>query len=55
MFSDYCDNISVKVKYLDLYDYIFKFVLFVVSLEGRHFGSTESKHVSFQNTEPLVK
>ena len=30
--SDYCDGVSVKLKYLNLYDYILNPVLFIISL-----------------------
>ena len=36
--SDYHDGESVKLKYLNLYDYIFNHVLFIISLEDSHFG-----------------
>ena len=37
--SDYRDGVSVKLKYLNSYDYIFNPVLFNISLEDNHFGS----------------
>ena len=46
--SDYFDGVSAKLKYLNLHDYIFNPVLFIISLEGSHFGSRESMPVSNQ-------
>ena len=43
--SDYRDGVSVKLKYLDLYGYIFNPVLFIISLEDSHFGSRENRLV----------
>ena len=47
--SDYCDGVSVKLKHLNSYDYIFNPVLFIISLEDSHFGSRENMFVSHQN------
>ena len=47
--SDYRDGVSVKLKYLNLYDYIFNPVLFIISLEDSHFGSRGYMLVSHQN------
>ena len=47
--SDYRDGVSVKLKYLNSYDYIFNPVLFIVSLEDSHFESRENTLVSHQN------
>ena len=47
--SDYRDGVSVKLKYLNLYDYIFNPVLFIISLEDSHFGSRGNMLVSHQN------
>ena len=47
--SDYRDGVSIKLKYLNSYDYIFNPILFIISLEDRHFGSRESLLVSRQN------
>ena len=47
--SDYCDGVSVKLKYVNLYGYIFNPVLFIISLEDSHFGSRENMLVSHQN------
>ena len=47
--SDYRDGVSVKLKYLNSYDYIFDHVLFIISLEDSHFGSRENMLVSHQN------
>ena len=44
--SDYCDGESAKLKYLNSYDYIFNPMLFVLSLEGSHFGSKENMPVN---------
>ena len=52
---DYCDGVSVKLKYLNLYDYIFNPVTFIISLEDSHFGSREKMPVSHQNSEILKK
>ena len=38
--SDYWDGVSSKLKYLNVYHYIFNFALFFISLEASHFGST---------------
>ena len=40
--SDYCDGVSVNLKYLNPYDYSENLVLFIISLEDSHFGSTEN-------------
>ena len=53
--SDYCDGVSVKLKYLNLYDYIFNPVPFIISLEDSHFGSRENMPASHQNNEILKK
>ena len=47
--SDYCDGVSVKLKYLNSYDYIENPVLFIKSLEDSHSGSRENMLVSHQN------
>ena len=47
--SDYRDGVSVKLKYLDSYDYIFIPVPFIISLQDSHFGSGENMLVSHQN------
>ena len=47
--SDYRDVVSVKLKYLNLYGYIFNPVLFIISLEDSHFGSRGNMLVSHQN------
>ena len=47
--SDYRDGVSVKLKYLNLYDYIFNLALFIISLEDSHCGSRENMLVSHQN------
>ena len=47
--SDYRDGVSVKLKYLNSYDYIFHPVLCIISLEDSHFGSRENILVSHQN------
>ena len=47
--SDYRDVVSVKLKYLNLYDYSENLVLFIISLEDSHFGSTENMLVWHQN------
>ena len=47
--SDYSDDVSVKLKYLNSYDYIFNHTLFIISLEDSHFGSRENMLVSHQN------
>ena len=49
--NDYCDSASVKLKYINSYDYNFDFVLFVVSLEDSHFECRESMLVSHQNLQ----
>ena len=36
--SDYCDVVSAKLKYLNSYDRISNLVLFIIILEGSHFG-----------------
>ena len=40
--SDYRDVVSVRLKYLNSYDYIENPVLFIISLEDSHFGSREN-------------
>ena len=47
--SDYCDGVSVKLKYLKSYDYISNPVLFIISLEDSHFESRGNMLVSHQN------
>ena len=49
--SDYCDDASAKLKYLNSYEYIFNPALFIINLEGRHFGSRESIPISHQNSQ----
>ena len=49
--SDYCDDVSVKLKYLNAEDHICNPVLFVISLDGSHFGSRESTPISHQNSQ----
>ena len=51
MSSDYCNGVSVKLKYPMSYYYIFNPVLFVISVEHRHFGSRENMPVSHQNLQ----
>ena len=46
--SDYCDGVSVKLKYLKSYDYISNPVLFIISLEDSHFESRGNMLVSHQ-------
>ena len=53
--SDYCGGVSAKLKYLNLYDYIFNPVLSIVTLEGSHFGSSEDTPVSQQNSQTSKK
>ena len=45
--SDYRDSVSVKLKYLNSYDYIFNPALFIISLEDSNFGSRGNMLVSF--------
>ena len=47
--SDYREGVSMKLKYLNLYDYIFNIVIFIISLEDIQFGSRENMLVSHQN------
>ena len=49
--SDYCDDVSVKLKYLSAEDHICNPVLFIISLDGSHFGSRESIPISHQNSQ----
>ena len=49
--SDYCDDVSVKLKYLNAEDHICNPVLFVISLDGSHVGSRESTPISHQNSQ----
>ena len=44
-FSGYRDGVSVKLKYLNLYDYIFDGILFIISLEESFW--VKRKHASF--------
>ena len=53
--SDYCDYVSVKLKYLSSCDYIFNPVHFIKSLAGWHFGFRESVPVSHQNSQTSTK
>ena len=47
--SNYHNGVSVNLKYLNSYDYIFDPVLFIISLEDGHFGSRGNMLVSHQN------
>ena len=49
--SDYCDGISAKLEYLNSYDHTFNTVLFIISSEDSHFGSTENMPVSHQDSQ----
>ena len=61
--SDCYNGVSVKLKYLSSYDhevintlwydYIFNPVLFIISLEGSHFGYRVSMLVSHQNSQTI--
>ena len=59
--SDYWDGVSSKLKYLNVYHYIFNFALFFISLEVSHFGSTmleknirtQQKFINFTILTPL--
>ena len=53
--SDYCDDVSVKLKYLSSCDYIFNPVHFIKCLAGWHFGFRESVTVSNQNSQTSTK
>ena len=53
--SDYCDDVSVKLKYLNPYDYTFSPVFFAISCEGGHFESREYMPVSHQNSQTYKK
>ena len=45
------DGVFAKWKYINSYDYVFNPVLFVISVEGNHFGSRESMPVSQQKRQ----
>ena len=47
--SDYRDGLSVKLKYVNSYDYNINHIRFVISLEDSHFGSRGNMLVSHQN------
>ena len=47
--SEYHGGVSVKLKYLNSYDYIENPVPFIISLENSHFWSRENMLVSHQN------
>ena len=49
--SDYCNGVSAELEYLSSYEYNFNPVLFIISLEGSHFGSRESIPISHQNSQ----
>lgn len=38
--SDYSNGVSAKLKYPNIHDYIFDYLLFIINLEVSHFGST---------------
>ena len=40
--SNYSDGVSLKLKYLNSYEYISNPGLFIISLERRHFGSRKA-------------
>ena len=44
--SNYCDGISAKLNYLNLYDYTFNPIIFIISLEDSHFRARESIFVT---------
>ena len=46
-----CDGVSEKLKYLNLYDHISDPMVFIITLEHRHFGSRESISATQQNSQ----
>ena len=51
--SDNCDGVSAKLMFLSSYDYTFNPLIFIISLQGSHFGSRESTPISHFHTKTV--